>query len=32
MEPNFTETGIAFALAPAKNPSVYWTQVFAVPR
>jgi uncharacterized protein YkwD len=32
MEPNFTETGIAFALAPGKNPSVYWTQVFAAPR
>jgi uncharacterized protein YkwD len=32
MEPNFTETGIAFALAPGKNPNVYWTQVFAVPR
>jgi uncharacterized protein YkwD len=32
MEANFTETGIAFALAPGKNPSVYWTQVFAVPR
>jgi uncharacterized protein YkwD len=32
MEPAFTETGIAFALAPGKNPSVYWTQVFAVPK
>lgn len=32
MEPRFTETGIAFALAPGKNPDVYWTQVFAVPR
>lgn len=32
MEPRFTETGIAFALAPGKNPSVYWTQVFAAPR
>ena len=32
MEPNFIETGIAFALAPGKNPSVYWTQVFAAPR
>jgi uncharacterized protein YkwD len=32
MEPNFVETGIAFALAPGKNPSVYWTQVFAAPR
>jgi uncharacterized protein YkwD len=32
MQPRFTETGIAFALAPQKNPSVYWTQVFATPR
>jgi uncharacterized protein YkwD len=32
MEPRFTETGVAFALAPEKNPSVYWTQVFAAPR
>jgi uncharacterized protein YkwD len=32
MQPAFTETGLAFALAPDKNPSVYWTQVFATPR
>ena len=32
MNANFAETGIAFALAPGKNPSVYWTQVFAAPR
>jgi uncharacterized protein YkwD len=32
MAPYFTETGIGFALAPAKNPSIYWTQVFATPR
>ena len=32
MKPRFTETGIAFALAPGKNPAVYWTQVFAAPR
>ena len=32
MEARFTETGIAFALAPGKNPAVYWTQVFATPR
>ncbi len=32
MEANFTETGIAFALAPAQNPDIYWTQVFATPR
>lgn len=32
MQPRFTESGIAFALAPGKNPAVYWTQVFATPR
>jgi len=32
MEPKFIETGIAFAIAPGKNPDVYWTQVFATPR
>jgi uncharacterized protein YkwD len=32
MSAHFTETGVAFALAPGKNPSVYWTQAFAVPR
>ncbi len=32
MQPAFTETGLAFALAPGKNPAVYWTQVFATPR
>jgi uncharacterized protein YkwD len=32
MELRFTETGIAFALAPGKNPAVYWTQLFATPR
>jgi uncharacterized protein YkwD len=32
MQPRFTETGIAFALAPGKNPAVYWTQVFATPQ
>jgi uncharacterized protein YkwD len=32
MNPRFTDTGIAFALAPGKNPAVYWTQVFAAPR
>lgn len=28
----FTETGVAFALAPSQNPSVYWAQVFAAPQ
>jgi uncharacterized protein YkwD len=32
MEARFTETGVAYALAPGKNPAVYWTQVFAEPR
>lgn len=32
MAAHFTETGVAFALAPGKNPAVYWTQVFAAPR
>ena len=32
MDARFTETGIAYALAPNKNPAVYWTQVFAAPR
>jgi Cysteine-rich secretory protein family len=27
----FTEMGLAFALAPGKNPDIYWTQVFAAP-
>jgi len=32
MDPRFTETGVAFALAPGKNPAVYWAQEFAAPR
>lgn len=32
MDGRFTETGIAFALAPGQNPAVYWAQVFAAPR
>jgi uncharacterized protein YkwD len=32
MDGRFTETGIAYALAPGKDPPVYWTQVFAAPR
>jgi uncharacterized protein YkwD len=32
MEPEFTETGIAFALAPSRNPAIYWAQVFAAPQ
>jgi uncharacterized protein YkwD len=31
MNPHFTETGVAFALAPGKTPAVYWTQNFAAP-
>ena len=32
MDARYTETGIAFALAPGKNPEVYWAQDFAAPR
>ena len=32
MDARYTETGIAFALAPGKNPAVYWAQDFAAPR
>ena len=32
MNARFTATGIAFALAPGKDPAVYWTQLFAAPR
>ncbi len=32
MSSRFTATGIAFALAPGKDPAVYWTQLFAAPR
>jgi uncharacterized protein YkwD len=32
MDARFTETGIAFALAPGKDPAIYWAQEFAAPR
>jgi uncharacterized protein YkwD len=32
MDARFTETGVAFALAPGKDPPVYWTQVFGAPQ
>jgi uncharacterized protein YkwD len=32
MAPHFKETGVSFALAPANDPPIYWTQVFATPR
>lgn len=33
MNPNYTETGVAYALNPAsENRTVYWTQAFARPR
>jgi uncharacterized protein YkwD len=32
MDARFTETGIAYALAPDHNPPVYWTHVFATPK
>jgi uncharacterized protein YkwD len=31
MAPHFTEMGVAFALAPSSNPSIYWAQVLAKP-
>jgi uncharacterized protein YkwD len=31
MSPQFTETGVAFALATSGRPTIYWTQVFAAP-
>ena len=27
-----TFEGVAFALAPGRNPAVYWAQTFAAPR
>jgi uncharacterized protein YkwD len=32
MGPQYTEMGVAFALAPARTPGIYWTQVFAAPQ
>ncbi len=32
MDARFSETGIAYALAPGKDPPSYWTHVFAAPR
>jgi uncharacterized protein YkwD len=32
MGPQYTEMGVAFALAPGRNPGIYWTQVFAAPQ
>jgi uncharacterized protein YkwD len=32
MGPQFTEMGVAYALAPAESPAIYWTQVFAAPQ
>jgi uncharacterized protein YkwD len=32
MDARFVETGVAFALAPGKDPPVYWTQVFGTAR
>lgn len=31
MNPRFTETGVAFELAPNQEPDVYWAQTFAAP-
>jgi uncharacterized protein YkwD len=32
MGPYFKEMGVAFALAPDANPSIYWAQLFAAPQ
>jgi len=32
MGPQFTEMGVAYALAPSENPAIYWAQVFAAPQ
>lgn len=31
MGPHFADMGIAYTLAPEKDPEIYWTQVFAAP-
>lgn len=31
MEPQFTEMGVAFELAPSEQPAIYWALVFATP-
>lgn len=31
MGPQFTEMGIAFTLAPGRNPGIYWAQTFGAP-
>jgi uncharacterized protein YkwD len=32
MGPQFTEMGVAYALAPSESPEIYWAQVFAAPQ
>jgi uncharacterized protein YkwD len=32
MQPNFTQMGVAFALAPGQNPGIYWAQEFGAPQ
>jgi uncharacterized protein YkwD len=32
MGQHFTQMGVAFALAPSRNPEIYWAQEFAAPR
>ena len=32
MGPQFTEMGVAYALATSENPAIYWAQVFAAPQ
>ncbi|MGQ0384356.1 MAG: CAP domain-containing protein [Gammaproteobacteria bacterium] len=31
MDPDFTQTGVAFAYEPASDKGIYWAQVFAAP-
>jgi uncharacterized protein YkwD len=32
MNPEFTEMGLAYAVNPATEDGIFWTQVFARPR
>jgi uncharacterized protein YkwD len=32
MQPNFTQMGVAFWLAPGQNPGIYWAQEFGAPQ
>jgi uncharacterized protein YkwD len=32
MDPDFSEMGVAFAVAPQRGKAIYWAQLFATPR